>query len=51
MVDSFSSSKTQARVPAGQKVADRQKEQETQRTFRIAWRQTSATFGSEVFMI
>ena len=50
MIDSFSSGKTSTRVPSSQKVADRQKEQETQRTFSIVWRQTSATFGKEVFI-
>ena len=50
MIDSFTGSKTSTRVPTSQKVGDKQKEQESQRTFSIAWRQTSATFGKEVFI-
>lgn len=47
MHDSFQSS-VSTRVPTSQKVAANKKEDETQRSFSIAWRQTSANHGKEV---
>jgi outer membrane protein assembly factor BamB len=47
MLDSFQS-KVPTRVAPGQKVAANQKEDETQRSFSIAWRQTTANHGKEV---
>jgi outer membrane protein assembly factor BamB len=47
MFDSFQS-KVSTRVVPGQKVAPNKKEDETQRSFSIAWRQTAANHGKEV---